>query len=98
MISEKNNLPINKGVIIIAGPDNKNEAGHMWFYVVDPNKGHYLDMNNNIWTMTDKEAVSFWVCNIEIRYEDWWEEYSNGIDEEMLNHSGICAGCEDDRF
>ena len=97
--SRKNNLPIRRGVILIAGPDNPYHPGHWHFYVVNPDAGWCLDPNNNVCSMSRDEMESMWVGEWRsLPHEDWWADCRNGLDDTELYMSGICAGCEDERF
>lgn len=99
LISKKNGLPIRRGVILIAGPDNPHDPGHWWYHVVNPGIGAVLDMNNNVMHLRADEMVDYWVCEWRsLPLQDWWPEFKNGLGEDELYMSGICAGCEDHRF
>lgn len=99
LVSKKNGLPIRRGVILIAGPDNPWDPPHWHFYVVNPELGHVLDPNNNIMIFTREQMTDYWVGEWRaLPYQPWWKDCANGLDEGDLYMSGICAGCEDTRF
>lgn len=99
MISKKNGLPIRCGVILVAGPDNPYFCCHEYLHVVKPEAGHCLDVHNNVMIINREEMESMWVAEWRsLPREDWWQECKNGLSEDELYMSGICAGCEDHRF
>lgn len=96
MFSRRDGLPINKGVIVV--PDDKTPHGAYWGYVVNPEKGHVLDCNNNLMNIENLE--DYWVLTEDLIIEEWYlNRYRFGgpcIDKAYM--SEIAAGCHDSRF
>jgi hypothetical protein len=96
-MKSKNGLPINRGVILIAGPKNNYHPAHWHFHVVNPELGHVLDLNNNIMHMDRDEMESMYVVDHSLTYEEWWENCSQ-VRGDKIYMSEICAEVFDKRF
>lgn len=96
-MKSKNGLTINRGVVLIAGPDNPYHAPHWHFYVVNPELGHVLDMNNNIYLMDREEMEKMLVVTDDLTSEDWWHDHAQ-VNQNEVYMSEICAGEMDHKF
>lgn len=98
LFSLQNGLPIRRGVILVAGPDNKMEREGSAFDVVQVTERGVdcLECNNNVWFFTHEEAQTFYVASYKLSDLDWYREAKIHPDAEKL--SEICAGEHDKRF
>lgn len=103
LVSKRNGLPIRRGTIIIAGPDNPYDPAWVSYYVVNPDAGHVLDVSNNVFHLDPSEMKHYFVLTREVIDAEWFKkDYPNtypapawDIERYM---SEICAGVHDWRF